>query len=78
LQTPEAASLTFEYGRSFTSTPEIWAATGIAFLPGETVQAAAEPTRRGGESVTSSGHLAFDHHLMYFPDGIPHAIFHVG
>jgi gamma-glutamyltranspeptidase/glutathione hydrolase len=35
----------------FTSTPEIGAATGIAFLPDETVQAAAEPTRRGGGSA---------------------------
>jgi gamma-glutamyltranspeptidase/glutathione hydrolase len=51
LQTPEAASLTSEYGHSFTSTPEIGAATGIAFLPDETVQAAAEPTRRGGGSA---------------------------
>jgi hypothetical protein len=78
LRTPEAAPLTYEYGHSFTSTPEIWAATGIAFLPDETVQAAAEPTRRGGGSVTRSGHLAFDHHLMNLPDGIPHAIFHIG
>jgi gamma-glutamyltranspeptidase / glutathione hydrolase len=51
LQTPEAASLTSKYGHSFTSTPEIGAATGIAFLPDETVQAAAEPTRRGGGSA---------------------------
>ena len=40
-----------ERGHSFTSTPEIGAATGIAFLPGETVQAAAEPVRRGGGSA---------------------------
>jgi gamma-glutamyltranspeptidase/glutathione hydrolase len=51
LQSPEAASLTSKYGHSFTSTPEIGAATGIAFLPDETVQAAAEPTRRGGGSA---------------------------
>jgi len=51
LQTPEAASLTSEYGHSFTSTTEIGAATGIAFLPDETVQAAAEPIRRGGGSA---------------------------
>lgn len=38
-------------GHSFTSTPEIGAATGIAFLPDETVQAAAEPVRRGGGSA---------------------------
>jgi gamma-glutamyltranspeptidase/glutathione hydrolase len=40
-----------ERGHSFTSTPEIGAAAGIAFLPGETVQAAAEPVRRGGGSA---------------------------
>ena len=51
LQTFEAASLTSKYGHSFTSTPEIGAATGIAFLPGGTVQAAAEPLRRGGGSA---------------------------
>jgi hypothetical protein len=78
LRTPEAAPLTYEYGHSFTSTPEIWAETGIAFLPDETVQAAAGWLRRGGGSVTRSGHLAFDHHLMNLPDGIPHAIFHIG
>jgi gamma-glutamyltranspeptidase / glutathione hydrolase len=51
LNTPEAALLKSEHGQSFTSTPEIGAATGIAFLPGGTVQAAAEPVRRGGGSV---------------------------
>jgi len=35
----------------FTSTPEIGAAAGIAFLPGGTVQAAAEPVRRGRGSA---------------------------
>jgi gamma-glutamyltranspeptidase/glutathione hydrolase len=30
---------------------EIGAATGIAFLPGGVVEAAAEPTRRGGGSA---------------------------
>jgi gamma-glutamyltranspeptidase / glutathione hydrolase len=38
-------------GHVFASTPEIGAATGIAFLPGGLVQAAAEPTRRGGGSA---------------------------
>ena len=38
-------------GHSFTSTPELGAAAGIAFLPDETVQAAAEPVRRGGGSA---------------------------
>jgi len=51
LSSPEAALLTSEHGQSFTSTPEIGAATGIAFLPGGTVQAAAEPVRRGGGSA---------------------------
>src|SRR3990170_1838042 len=34
-------------GHEFTSTPEIGAATGIAFLGEGVVQAAAEPSRRG-------------------------------
>ncbi|MDQ3496837.1 MAG: gamma-glutamyltransferase [Actinomycetota bacterium] len=51
LNSPEAALLVSEHGQSFTSTPEIGAATGIAFLPGGTVQAAAEPVRRGGGSA---------------------------
>jgi gamma-glutamyltranspeptidase/glutathione hydrolase len=51
LSTPEAVALQSEHGQSFTSTPEIGAATGIAFLPGGTVQAAAEPVRRGGGSA---------------------------
>jgi gamma-glutamyltranspeptidase/glutathione hydrolase len=38
-------------GHTFATTPEIGAATGIAFLPGGLVQAAAEPTRRGGGSA---------------------------
>ncbi|MEJ7817019.1 MAG: gamma-glutamyltransferase, partial [Rubrobacter sp.] len=51
LNSPEAALLVSEHGQSFTSTPEIGAATGIAFLPGGTVQAAAESVRRGGGSA---------------------------
>ncbi len=51
LNSPEAAPLVSEHGQSFTSTPEIGAATGIAFLPDGTVQAAAEPVRRGGGSA---------------------------
>ena len=51
LGTPEAGPLVSDHGHTFTSTPEIGAATGIAFLPGGTVQAAAEPTRRGGGSA---------------------------
>jgi gamma-glutamyltranspeptidase / glutathione hydrolase len=51
LSTPEASLLVSDHGQKFVSTPEIGAATGIAFLPGGTVQAAAEPTRRGGGSA---------------------------
>jgi gamma-glutamyltranspeptidase / glutathione hydrolase len=50
LETPEAAALTGR-GHSFTETAEIGAATGIAFLPDGSVQAAAEPVRRGGGSA---------------------------
>jgi gamma-glutamyltranspeptidase / glutathione hydrolase len=38
-------------GHSFTNGGEIGAATGIEFLPGQTVLAAAEPVRRGGGSA---------------------------
>jgi gamma-glutamyltranspeptidase / glutathione hydrolase len=38
-------------GHLFTTVGEIGAATGIAFLPGGVVEAAAEPTRRGGGSA---------------------------
>ena len=38
-------------GHTFTTVAEIGAATGIAFLDGGVVQAAAEPTRRGGGSA---------------------------
>jgi gamma-glutamyltranspeptidase/glutathione hydrolase len=51
MSSPEAALLQSDHGQSFVSTPEIGAATGIAFLPGGTVQAAAEPVRRGGGST---------------------------
>jgi gamma-glutamyltranspeptidase / glutathione hydrolase len=47
LASPEAAELT-ALGHVFTSTPEIGAATGIEFLPGGRLLAAAEPVRRGG------------------------------
>jgi gamma-glutamyltranspeptidase/glutathione hydrolase len=41
------------FGQQFTSTattssPEIGAATGVEFLPGGRLEAAAEPVRRGG------------------------------
>jgi gamma-glutamyltranspeptidase / glutathione hydrolase len=35
-------------GHSFTEVPEIGAATGVEFLPGGLLLAAAEPERRGG------------------------------
>jgi gamma-glutamyltranspeptidase / glutathione hydrolase len=38
-------------GHTFTETPEIGAATGIEFLPGGLLLAAAEPQRRGGGSA---------------------------
>jgi gamma-glutamyltranspeptidase/glutathione hydrolase len=50
LSTPEAAALR-ERGHEFVETAEIGAATGIAFLRGGLVQAAAEPSRRGGGSA---------------------------
>src|SRR5881227_823953 len=50
LATPEAAGL-LALGHKFTSTDEIGAATGIAFLPGGLFQAVAEPVRRGGGSA---------------------------
>jgi gamma-glutamyltranspeptidase / glutathione hydrolase len=40
-----------ERGHTFTTSAEIGAATGIAFLPDGMVVAAAEPTRRGGGSA---------------------------
>jgi gamma-glutamyltranspeptidase/glutathione hydrolase len=50
LNTLEAAALR-ERGHQFVETSEIGAATGIAFLSGGIVQAAAEPSRRGGGSA---------------------------
>jgi gamma-glutamyltranspeptidase/glutathione hydrolase len=47
---PDAAALRAR-GHVFTETPEIGAATGIEFLAGGRVLAAAEPTRRGGGSA---------------------------
>jgi gamma-glutamyltranspeptidase/glutathione hydrolase len=46
-QMPELTAL----GHRFTSTPEIGAATGVEFLPGGQLLAAAEPVRRGGGSA---------------------------
>jgi gamma-glutamyltranspeptidase/glutathione hydrolase len=50
LNTLEAAALR-ERGHQFVETSEIGAGTGIAFLSGGIVQAAAEPSRRGGGSA---------------------------
>jgi gamma-glutamyltranspeptidase/glutathione hydrolase len=47
---PEAAALQAR-GHVFVNNPEIGAATGIEFLPGGGVLAAAEPVRRGGGSA---------------------------
>jgi gamma-glutamyltranspeptidase / glutathione hydrolase len=50
LASPEASALTLR-GHSFTSTPEIGAATALEFLGGGRVLAVAEPIRRGGGSA---------------------------
>jgi gamma-glutamyltranspeptidase / glutathione hydrolase len=50
LATPEATALSAR-GHVFSTTPEIGAATGIEFLGGGQLLAAAEPVRRGGGSA---------------------------
>jgi gamma-glutamyltranspeptidase / glutathione hydrolase len=50
LVSPEAAELT-ALDHVFASTPEIGAATGVEFLPGGRLLAAAEPVRRGGAAA---------------------------
>jgi gamma-glutamyltranspeptidase/glutathione hydrolase len=50
LATLEATALSAR-GHVFSTTPEIGAATGIEFLPGGRLLAAAEPVRRGGGSA---------------------------
>ena len=50
LASPEAAELT-ALGHVFAPNPEIGAATGVEFLPGGRMLAAAEPIRRGGGSA---------------------------
>ncbi len=50
LAMPEAAELA-ALGHVFVTNPEIGAATGIEFLPGGALLAAAEPVRRGGGSA---------------------------
>ena len=55
------AELTSRFGQSFTSTPQIGAATGIELLPNGQLEAAAEPVRRGGgdaEVVCPAAHGA--------------------
>jgi gamma-glutamyltranspeptidase/glutathione hydrolase len=48
---PEGQTLASQYGHVFSTTSEIGAVTGIEFLGGGLVLAAAEPVRRGGGSA---------------------------
>jgi gamma-glutamyltranspeptidase/glutathione hydrolase len=53
ISSPEGQALAnpATYGHSFSETAEIGAVTGLEFLAGDTVLAAAEPVRRGGGSA---------------------------
>jgi gamma-glutamyltranspeptidase/glutathione hydrolase len=51
INSPEGQALVTRFGHGFSTTPEIGAATGIEFLGGGRVLAAAEPQRRGGGSA---------------------------
>jgi gamma-glutamyltranspeptidase / glutathione hydrolase len=51
IASPEGQELEAAYGHNFTQTPEIGAVTGLDFLRGNRVLAAAEPVRRGGGSA---------------------------
>ena len=51
IASPEGAALGAQFGHLYTPTAEIGAATGIEFLGGGRVLAAAEPVRRGGGSA---------------------------
>jgi gamma-glutamyltranspeptidase / glutathione hydrolase len=51
ISSPDGQTLASSYGQVFSSTAEIGAVTGIEFLSGGGVLAAAEPTRRGGGSA---------------------------
>ncbi len=51
ISSPEGQELIARFGHAFSTTAEIGAATGIEFLGGGRVLAAAEPTRRGGGSA---------------------------
>jgi gamma-glutamyltranspeptidase/glutathione hydrolase len=57
------------FGQLFTSTPEIGAATGIEVLPNGELQAAAEPTRRGGGAAAVVCPAA-DHPLPASPQAL--------
>ncbi len=51
INSPEGQALVARFGHGFSTTAEIGAATGIEFLGGGRVLAAAEPQRRGGGSA---------------------------
>jgi gamma-glutamyltranspeptidase / glutathione hydrolase len=51
IASPEGQSLKDDYGHTFTEMAEIGAVTGLEFLRGGEVLAAAEPVRRGGGSA---------------------------
>ena len=51
IDSPEGQTLATRYRHSFAPTSEIGAVTGLEFLHGNRVLAAAEPTRRGGGSA---------------------------
>jgi gamma-glutamyltranspeptidase/glutathione hydrolase len=51
ISSPEGQELIARFGHAFSTTAEIGAATGIEFLGGGRVLAAAEPQRRGGGSA---------------------------
>jgi gamma-glutamyltranspeptidase / glutathione hydrolase len=51
IDSPEGRELDTRYGHDFSMTPEIGAVTGLDFLRGNRVLAAAEPVRRGGGSA---------------------------
>ena len=51
ISSPEGQALVTRFGHGFSTTAEIGAATGIEFLGGGRVLAAAEPQRRGGGSA---------------------------
>src|ERR687896_304888 len=51
IDSPEGQTLASQYKHAFSATGEIGAVTGLEFLRGNRVLAAAEPTRRGGGSA---------------------------